>query len=109
MVEMLTTEYPTVKFWLSFQCKDDDVHLAHGEVFAEVARKAWNLVADSPAKGNLLAVGVNCLNPQVFHSQISRLPYIQYSIQYSARHTSIPLPQLRGVKPGAFAINRLSE
>lgn len=66
MTELITTEYPTVKFWLSFQCKDDDVHLAHGEQFAAVARKAWDLAAASPAKGNLLAVGVNCTNPQVY-------------------------------------------
>lgn len=69
MVEMLTTEYPKVKFWMSFQCKDDDVHLAHGEVFSKVARKMWDLVVASSAKGNLLAVGVNCINPQVFFIQ----------------------------------------
>lgn len=66
---MLTTDYPTVKFWLSFQCRDDAVHLAKGEPFAEVARKAWNLVEASQAKGNLLAVGVNCTNPQVILMQ----------------------------------------
>lgn len=35
------------------------MHLAHGELFHEAAEKCWEI-----PKGELLAVGVNCVNPR---------------------------------------------
>ncbi|XP_026464842.1 homocysteine S-methyltransferase 2-like [Ctenocephalides felis] len=58
IAELLAEEYPGVKAWISFQCKDE-LHLAHGELFHEVAEKCWEIT-----KGKLLAVGVNCVNPR---------------------------------------------
>lgn len=64
LVELLKEEYPDVRYWLSFQCNVDGVHLAHGngETFGEVASRIWDQEKNG---GKLLAVGVNCLNPEV--------------------------------------------
>ena len=52
----LLPEFPGVRAWLSFSCRDHG-HVAHGEPFADCARRA----ADSP---QVLAVGVNCTAPE---------------------------------------------
>lgn len=69
VTEMLLDEYPNVKFWVSFQCKDE-IHLAHGESFANTAKSIWDMVRerhDSEAEGRILGIGVNCVNPKVRH------------------------------------------
>lgn len=58
LVEMLK-EYPNMKAWLSFSCKDEHV-LANGEDFKTVAKKCWDM---NP--GQLLAMGVNCCPPTI--------------------------------------------
>lgn len=63
LLDLLQEEYPNVKFWISFQCQDDN-KLAHGESFAETARKLWNKSKDQSIHKNLVAVGVNCLHPK---------------------------------------------
>lgn len=61
LLELLTTEHPTVRFWISFQCKDG-TNIAHGENFAETVAAIY---AQAKAKNpNLLAIGANCLHPQ---------------------------------------------
>lgn len=68
MVELMEREFAGVPYWLSFQCSRDGVRLAHegeDERFGEVARAVWERVAAGPRRGDLLAVGVNCLDPQV--------------------------------------------
>uniref|UniRef100_A0A182SX20 Hcy-binding domain-containing protein n=1 Tax=Anopheles maculatus TaxID=74869 RepID=A0A182SX20_9DIPT len=62
LLELLTAEHPTVRFWISFQCRDGTV-LAHGEPFAETVVALWNR-AKQLANPNLLAIGVNCVHPQ---------------------------------------------
>ncbi|XP_058818402.1 homocysteine S-methyltransferase-like [Topomyia yanbarensis] len=62
MLEMMCEEYPHVKFWISFQCRDS-AHIAHGENFAETAAFIW-AKAKRLGTDNLIAVGVNCVNPQ---------------------------------------------
>lgn len=62
ILEMMTAEHPTVRFWISFQCKDGS-NLAHGENFAETAVAMW-AKARALKNPNLLAVGVNCVHPQ---------------------------------------------
>lgn len=61
-VEMLVTflkaNFPTVKFWISFSCKDER-HTNFGEDFQEVARRCYEL---NPSQ--IIAVGVNCTNPK---------------------------------------------
>ena len=52
----LLPEFPGLKAWLSFSCRDER-HVAHGEPFADCARRA----AESP---QVLAVGVNCTAPE---------------------------------------------
>ncbi|XP_055598780.1 homocysteine S-methyltransferase-like [Uranotaenia lowii] len=61
MLELMTEEYPTVKFWMSFQCKDVG-HIARGENFAETAIHLWER-ARQLENDNLIAVGVNCVHP----------------------------------------------
>jgi len=58
----LLEDYPNVKAWISFSCKDD-VSLVHGEKFQDVAVHCYNL---NPKQ--ILAVGVNCLNPAYVHN-----------------------------------------
>lgn len=53
----LLREFPHVKAWLSFSCKDDQ-SIAHGENFQLVAKKCWDLNPEQ-----LVAVGVNCCAP----------------------------------------------
>uniref|UniRef100_A0A182XWW4 non-specific serine/threonine protein kinase n=1 Tax=Anopheles stephensi TaxID=30069 RepID=A0A182XWW4_ANOST len=62
LLDLLTAEHPTVRFWISFQCRDGTA-LAHGESFAETVIALWNR-AKQLANPNLLALGVNCVNPQ---------------------------------------------
>lgn len=58
LVEMLK-EYPDMKAWLTFSCKDAK-SLAHGENFQMVAKKCWDM---NP--GQLVAIGVNCCSPKI--------------------------------------------
>uniref|UniRef100_A0A336LW63 CSON006539 protein n=2 Tax=Culicoides sonorensis TaxID=179676 RepID=A0A336LW63_CULSO len=61
LVDLICHEYPEVKFWVSFQCKDDS-HIAHGEDFSESVSHIWNKVKEYKSD-KLLAIGVNCLHP----------------------------------------------
>lgn len=63
LVDLLCDEYPEVKFWISFQCKDG-TSLAHGECFREAALSIWEKLAKRKALHNCLAIGVNCLHPK---------------------------------------------
>lgn len=55
LVELMG-DYPEKVAWLSFSCRDD-VHVSHGEPFAECAALA-------DASGQVVAVGINCTAPQ---------------------------------------------
>jgi len=61
LVDLVCNEYKGVKFWISFQCKNE-MQLAHGEEFAQTASKIWNRVKEI-GNDNLLAIGVNCVHP----------------------------------------------
>ncbi|XP_041777963.1 homocysteine S-methyltransferase-like [Anopheles merus] len=63
LLDMLCDEYPTVRFWISFQCKDNQ-HLANGELFADTVSSLWAKARSRRSK-NLLALGVNCVHPQI--------------------------------------------
>lgn len=61
ILELIQDEYPDIKYWLSFQCRNER-ELAHGENFAESCLDLWrNKVLH---KDNLMAIGVNCLHPK---------------------------------------------
>ncbi|XP_052869202.1 AP2-associated protein kinase 1 isoform X2 [Anopheles cruzii] len=62
LLELLTTEHPGVRFWISFQCRDGTT-IAHGENFADTVIDLWSKAA-LLANHNLLAIGVNCVHPQ---------------------------------------------
>lgn len=64
VTEMILNDYPKVKFWVSFQCKDD-LHLAHGENFASAVKSLWDLIKEANAVERVYAIGVNCVNPKV--------------------------------------------
>lgn len=53
----LLREFPNMKAWLAFSCKDNQ-SIAHGESFQKVAKKCWESNPDQ-----LVAVGVNCCAP----------------------------------------------
>lgn len=61
LVELLK-EFPKQKAWLSFSCKDE-FHISHGEKFQNAALKCWEI---NPSQ--LVAVGVNCVNPKFVSS-----------------------------------------
>ncbi|XP_030384145.1 uncharacterized protein LOC115631515 [Scaptodrosophila lebanonensis] len=63
LVEMLCDDYPDVKFWVTFQCKDEKT-LAHGEYFSDAANSIWELLRERNALDRCLALGVNCVHPQ---------------------------------------------
>uniref|UniRef100_A0A182Q3K3 Protein kinase domain-containing protein n=1 Tax=Anopheles farauti TaxID=69004 RepID=A0A182Q3K3_9DIPT len=62
LLDLLTAEHPAVRFWISFQCRDG-ASIAHGEPFGETVCALWNR-AKQLGNANLLAIGVNCVNPQ---------------------------------------------
>lgn len=64
LVEMLCDDYPDVKFWISFQCKDENT-LAHGETFEDAALSIWEILEEHNAKDRCMAIGVNCVHPKV--------------------------------------------
>lgn len=72
ITEMILNDYPTAKFWVSFQCKDES-HLAHGENFANAAKSIWEMVKQANARDRIFGIGVNCLNPKVKNKIIHRL------------------------------------
>lgn len=61
LVELVQEEYPDIKYWLSFQCKNS-AEVAHGENFAEACLYLWHNKISN--KKNVLAMGVNCLHPK---------------------------------------------
>ncbi|KAH8378475.1 hypothetical protein KR093_011606, partial [Drosophila rubida] len=62
VTELILAKFPTARFWVSFQCKDES-SLAHGEPFAQAALAVWQLVVAQNAQSRLLGIGVNCVNP----------------------------------------------
>lgn len=71
VTEMILNDYTTAKFWVSFQCKDD-LHLAHGENFANAAQSIWSMVKQASARDRLYGIGVNCLHPKVKNHRLKK-------------------------------------
>lgn len=61
LVELLK-EYPKIKAWLSFSCKDEKT-LAHGEDFITAANKCYDINPEQ-----LIAVGTNCCSPLIIEN-----------------------------------------
>ncbi|EDW77811.1 uncharacterized protein Dwil_GK24683 [Drosophila willistoni] len=87
VTELILTSYSNVKFWVSFQCRDE-TSLANGESFAHAAHTIWRMVQDAGQESRLLAIGVNCVNPNFVSSLFKslnslagpdRIPLIVYS------------------------------
>lgn len=55
IVEKLAREFPNVKTWISFQCRDGD-HTGHGEKFSDA-------VLSVVKNGYIKCVGTNCCSP----------------------------------------------
>ena len=68
----LLPEFPGIRGWISFSCRDP-LHVAHGETFQECAARAAK-------NSQILAVGVNCTDPANLASLLA-----------SASGTGIPL------------------
>ncbi|KAL9928665.1 LOW QUALITY PROTEIN: uncharacterized protein ACN427_007240 [Glossina fuscipes fuscipes] len=77
VTEMLLKDYADVKFWVSFQCKDE-LLLAHGQNFANSAKSVWELIRKSNAVDRLYCIGVNCVNPKMRNTH-KCLQYLQAS------------------------------
>lgn len=58
LLKYLKKEYPNMKAWLSFSCKDGE-HTNFGENFHEVVNRCYDLNPEQ-----LVAIGVNCTNPK---------------------------------------------
>lgn len=67
LVNLLKNEYPNVRAWVSFTCKDGKC-VSHGEDFQETARYCYDL---NPRQ--LVAVGVNCTNPAFCESLFANI------------------------------------
>ncbi|GAB0095498.1 uncharacterized protein DMENIID0001_108900 [Sergentomyia squamirostris] len=61
LIELMAEEYPEVKYWLAFQCKDGE-SIAHGENFADTCREIWTKAKEC---SNIVAIGTNCVNPRI--------------------------------------------
>ncbi|CAD0202929.1 unnamed protein product [Chrysodeixis includens] len=59
MLVKLLKEFPTLKGWLSFSCKDEH-SLANGEDFKTAVKRCWELNPNQ-----LVAIGVNCCSPTI--------------------------------------------
>lgn len=56
VVELLTEEFPGLKAWVSYTCKDE-VHTGHGESFCDAVKALVSF-------DNVIAVGINCTHPR---------------------------------------------
>lgn len=76
----LLMEYPKMKAWLSFSCKDEN-KLANGEDFKSTVRRCYDMNPDQ-----LVAVGVNCCPPTIVTKLLqgvndgrqSPIPFVTY-------------------------------
>ncbi|XP_034230707.1 homocysteine S-methyltransferase-like isoform X2 [Thrips palmi] len=66
LVELIK-DFPRVRAWISFSSKDYH-QISHGELLRDVAHECW-----SRNSNQLVAVGVNCLNPKYVTSLFSRI------------------------------------
>lgn len=83
VVDLLCEEYPSAKFWVSFQCKDGE-HLAHGQKFKDAYMSILQRLEQKSATSNCLAIGVNCVDPKIVSSlfksvQGNSIPFVVYS------------------------------
>ncbi|KAM7249453.1 hypothetical protein ACFE04_004066 [Oxalis oulophora] len=66
LIELLQ-EYPHMKAWLSFSCKDE-TYLSYGQHFVEVAQQCWKMNSTQ-----IIAIGVNCLAAATATKLIAKL------------------------------------
>ncbi|XP_051160633.1 uncharacterized protein LOC127281140 [Leptopilina boulardi] len=64
LVNLLKSEFPTIKAWLSFSCREDGNNIADGSNFQETAIQCYN----RSQPNQILAIGVNCLLPKIVTS-----------------------------------------
>jgi len=80
VVDLIHDEYPDLKFWVSFQCKDGQ-RIADGGDFSSAVEMIWSRV-EARQKKNLIAIGVNCINPnyvaELFKSLKRKIPLVVY-------------------------------
>ncbi|XP_071453856.1 uncharacterized protein [Hetaerina americana] len=67
LMRMLVKEFPGQKAWLSFSSQDGE-RTAHKENFESAVRECWAL-----GKGQLVAIGVNCLQPSHATSLLTKI------------------------------------
>lgn len=83
VVDLVCDEFPSTKFWVSFQCKDNE-HLAHGQKFRDAYLSIQQRLAEKSATQNCMAIGLNCVDPKIvaplFRSvQDNHIPFVVYS------------------------------
>ncbi|XP_015597490.1 uncharacterized protein LOC107268841 isoform X2 [Cephus cinctus] len=66
LIDLLKRDFPNVKAWLSFSCREDGKSIADGSNFQEVALSCYKRALPN----QLVAVGVNCLAPHLVTSMI---------------------------------------
>lgn len=84
VVDLVCEEFPSAKFWVSFQCKDEE-HLAHGQKFKDAYLSIQQRLEEKSASHNCMAIGVNCVDPKIVASLFKsvqdnkNIPFIVYS------------------------------
>lgn len=79
VLQLLMKEFPKARAWISFTIKNES-QISNGEEFADVANTCWDL-----GSKQLIAIGVNCVNPMyvtpLFTTLIKKnasIPFIAY-------------------------------
>jgi homocysteine S-methyltransferase len=112
VIEVLN-DYPDIKCWVSFACKDE-VHTCYGEVFADAVK----VISQSP---HVIAVGINCTEPQYVEPLLasadgcSKVPFVVYpncgqdwepGIGWHGKKTDILQMSIKWMEKGAKIIGK---
>lgn len=69
IVDLLKDEFPGVKAWVSYTCKDE-THIGNGETFCDA-------VTAVISSDNVVAVGINCTSPVLISPLLTSIQHLQ--------------------------------
>ncbi|CAG2236957.1 BHMT2 [Mytilus edulis] len=68
VVDLLAEEFPGIKCWVSYTCKDEN-HTGCGEVFSDAVKEVVSC-------NNVVAVGINCTHPRLISPLLKSLQHL---------------------------------
>ncbi|XP_059489900.1 homocysteine S-methyltransferase YbgG-like [Neocloeon triangulifer] len=71
---LIKTEFPQLRFWVSFSCKDDQ-RISEGTLIKDAAAECWQI-----ASSQLEAIGVNCVHPAYVSSLLKSIKEANSSV-----------------------------